>query len=145
MTVRVLEHVFGVGVVRGAEGVRAYPPHEVEVMDHVCRVVPLAPDRAVLVLAEASEPEGLAVDEELLAVHLHGADADGECVHVALAGRSERLRDQLVEISRPRTPQGGIRDTDLAPSPLAPGHRGPFGIPYLDPNVGLGRGDDLVA
>ena len=80
--VGVVEDLLGVGVVRGAERVRAEPVHQREVVDHEHVVVALAAHRAVLVLAEAAEVERLAVDQEARAVDLHRADADGERVGV---------------------------------------------------------------
>ena len=80
-----VEDLLGVRVVRGPEGVGARPRHQLEVVDHLHVVVALAPDGRVLVLAEAAEVERLAVDEELLAAHLDGADADGLAVGVDAA------------------------------------------------------------
>ena len=74
--VGVVEHLLRVRVVRGAERVRSEPLHQREVVHHERVVVPLAAHGAVLVLAEASEVEGLAVDQEAGAVDPHGADAD---------------------------------------------------------------------
>ena len=77
-----LEHLLGVGVVGGAERVRADPVHELEVVDHECVVVPLAADRGVFVLAEPGEVERLAVDEELVPANLDRADTDRDRVAV---------------------------------------------------------------
>ena len=62
--VGVPEHLLGVGVVGGAERVRAEPLQEREVVDHQHVVVRLPAHRGVLVLAEAAEVEGLLVDQE---------------------------------------------------------------------------------
>ena len=65
--VGVVQHLLGVGVVRRAERVGADPVHQREVVHHQRVVVALAADGGVLVLAEAGEGEGLAVDQELRA------------------------------------------------------------------------------
>ena len=82
LAVGVLEHLLGVGVVGGAERVGADPGEQGEVVHHGGVVVTAAVDVEVLVLAEAPEVEGLAVDEELRALDPHGADADGKRVAV---------------------------------------------------------------
>lgn len=60
----------------GAEGVGPHPLHQVEVPDVQGLVQPLAADVSVLVLAEALEVEGAAVDEEAGVRYGDGADAE---------------------------------------------------------------------
>ncbi len=80
--VREIQHLLRIRIVRGAEGVRAHPLHEGEVVHHQRIVMTLATDGGVLVLAEACEVEGLAVDEQLRALDLDRANADRQRVAV---------------------------------------------------------------
>ena len=110
LTIGLLEHLLGVGVVGGAERVGADPCQEREVVQHGGVVVPAAVHVEVLVLAEAAEVEGLVVDEEPRAFDPHGADADGE--RVAVDGRRP---------PRPARPAG--HRGSPAPGPRARGRR----------------------
>ena len=114
-----LEHLFGVGIVGGAERVRADPLHELEVVDHERVIVALAAHRGVFVLAEPCEVERLTVDEELVPAHLDGADADGDRVAVHHRSPCTSFHRQLVEVGRagpPRITSGTVR-VPAAPSP----------------------------
>jgi len=64
-TVGVVEHFFGVGVVRGSERIRADPFQQREIVDHVCVVVTFPAHEMVLMHAETFEIKRFAVDEEL--------------------------------------------------------------------------------
>ena len=107
--IRVLEHLLGVGVVRGAEGVGAHPVQEIEIVDHGGVVVALAVHVQVLVHAEATEVEGLVVDEEASAVDAHRPDADGQSVTVDDAIAVDEVDLEVVEVTVARTPQLGVR------------------------------------
>ena len=130
MPVGVVENLLGVGVVRCAEGVGAQPLHEHKVVDHVGVVVALAAHHAVLVLAEAAKVEGLTVDEEAGAVHLHGADANGQRVDVdrRLAGAPE-LDGEVVEVALTWPPGVYVLDAELARATGRPGNLCPLGVP----------------
>ena len=106
--VGVVEDLLGVGVVRGAERVRADPLHQREVVDHERVVVALAAHRAVLVLAEAGEVERLAVDQEPRAVDLDRADADRQRVRVDELVAAEQL-DVERRTGSPRRAATGAR------------------------------------
>ena len=128
-----VEDLLGVGVVGGAEGVRADPLHELEVVDHERVVVALAADRCVFVLAEAGEVERLAVDEELVAAHLDGANADRDRVAVDdLVARDERRPSARRGRRRPdatarRPARSGC---PTRPSPRATTRAGRIGEPH---------------
>lgn len=113
MLVGVVEDVLAVGVVRGAERVGADPLQQGEVVDQVRVVVRLADDRVVLVHAESGELEGFAVDEELDAADLDGADAD---VLVDRVEHRARVVDQLdlevIEVCRSRRPEVHVRNRE---------------------------------
>ena len=63
-SIGMIEHLLGVGIVRGAERIGTRPLHQLEVVHHGHVVVAPAADLQILVLAEAPEVEGLAVDED---------------------------------------------------------------------------------
>ena len=110
-----VEHLLGVRVVRGAEGVRADPLHELEVVDQVGVVVALAADGGVLVLAEAGEVERLAVDEELGAAHLDGADADGDACSCRRPARPTSASTvEVVQVCGARLPERDVRHRQSA-------------------------------
>ena len=117
------EHLLGVGVVRGAERVRADPLHELEVVDHERVVVPLAAHRRVLVLAEPGEVEGLAVDEELVSADFDGAHAHRDRVAVDDLLIRERFDRQLVEVCGARAPEHDVRHGQSAGRARSPRRR----------------------
>ena len=80
--VGVVEHLLGVRVVRGAEGVRADPPQQREVADHPGVVVALAAQRGIFVHPEATQGDGLPVEQQPRAVHGDRPDADRQLVFV---------------------------------------------------------------
>ena len=122
--VGVVQHLLGVGVVRGAERVGAQPVQQREVMHHEYVVVALAAHGGVFVLAEAPEVERLAVDEEARAVDLDGADADRQRIGVHRSVAIAPQQDgQIVEVTFTRPPRAGIQHGEL---PLAAG--GPCGL-----------------
>ena len=136
--VGVLEHLLGIGVVRGAEGVRPEPLHEREVVNHKHIVVALAPHGGVFVPAEAAEVEGLPVNEEALSAHLHGPDTDRKCVGVTRPGVVPPEFDrELVQVALTRAPRAHVGDRDLAGVTLRDGDLGAFRISerYLDRQV----------
>lgn len=115
LPVRVVVHLVRIRVVRGAEGVRSDPLHEREVVDEERVVVPLAANGGILVLAEAGEVERLAVDEELGASHLDGADADRLQVAVEQrAGPVEELGLERVQVAVAGCPAVDVGDSELA-------------------------------
>ena len=64
LAVGLVQHLLGIGVVGGAERVGPDPREQREVVHHGGIVVTAAVDVQILVLPEAPEVEGLAVDEE---------------------------------------------------------------------------------
>ena len=97
-------------------------------MHHRHVVVTPAVHVEVLVLAEAPEVEGLAVDEELRAVDAHGADADGQRVAVDQGVVVEQVDLQLVEVPSARAPELRLRHTELAAAARRVRHLPPVGV-----------------
>ena len=127
--VGVVEDVLAVGVVRGAERVRPDPVQQLEVVDEVGVVVALAEDRVVLVLAETFEVERLAVDQELGAANLHGADADVLVDRVPHdASAVDELDLEVVEVSVAGCPEADVGHVQGAARPAPGGDLGACGV-----------------
>lgn len=119
LSVRIVQDLLGVRVVRGAERVRAGPLHQGEVMHHQDVVVTPAAHGGVLVFAEALEIERNSVDQELCAPYLHRAHAHGLPVTVdELAGAAPQRGLEFVEIAVARRPGVHVRDPE---DPRRPG------------------------
>ena len=93
-----LHRLFGIGVVRRAVGVGADPLEQLVVADPHRQVQPAAVHREVLVLAEAGELDRLPVQQQLVAAHRDGADADVERVGVGDALAVGERDGQRVEV-----------------------------------------------
>lgn len=113
LSVRVVQHLLGVGVVRGAERVRAGPVQQGEVMHHQGVVVRPAAHGGVLVFAEALEVEGDSVDQEFLAPYLHRAHAHGLPVTVdEVAGGAPHRGLEFVQVAVPGRPGVHVGDPE---------------------------------
>ena len=145
--VRVLEHLLGVRVVGRAEGVRAEPLQQREVVDHEGVVVRLPADRGVLVLAEAAEVERLLVDQEARPVDPHGPDADRQRVRVdRRVSLDVELDSQVVQVALARPPGPDVVDPELARRAGRACDLASLGVAEHDRDLGLPAARlDLVA
>ncbi len=145
--IRMLEHLFGVGVMRCAERVGPDPLEQGEVVRHGGIVVPATMDIEVLVLAEALEVEGLAVDEELRALDSHGADADREHVPVDDDVVVDEFCLEFVEVAAPGPPELWLRHAQNAVGTWRGGDLLALGVPETDADrrrAGIDHGHRIV-
>ena len=108
-------------------------------------------DREILVLAEAAQHHGTAVEEELVPAHLDGADADFELVGVDLVvsvpqGHVERVEEGILGTPQPCVVDAQARMRD--PAQEADLDRDPR-VAALEPHLAAsfgepGRDDDRV-
>ena len=129
LAVGMVQHLLGIGVVRGTERVGPDPGEQREVVDHCGIVVTAAVDVQVLVLPEAPEVEGLAVDEEAGALDPHGADADRERVAVDDVVVVNQLDLEVVEVATARAPELRSRHAQRTVGALRRGDHDAPGVP----------------
>ena len=116
-----VHRLLGVGVVGGAVGVGAHPAEQLVVADEERDVEAAAVDREVLVLAEAGERDRLPVQQQAVAAHLDGADADVERVGVGRAAAVVERHAQRIEVRVSRAPGPRLRARAARPRPRRPG------------------------
>ena len=125
LPVGLLQDLLGIGVVGGPERVGADPAEECEVVQHGGVVVAAAVDVQILVLAEAPEGEGLAVDEEPCALDPDGADAHRERVAVDDDVAVDQFGLEVVEVPAPGPPELRRRHAEFALGPVGGSDLGP--------------------
>jgi hypothetical protein len=127
LPVGVIEDFFRVRVVGRPERVGADPPQQREVADHPRVVMALAVQHAVLVHAEAAEPDRLPVEQQPGPVHADGPDAHRQGVLVVAVPGVQAV--QMWVGGAPRPGGGHGQDTVRA---AALGHDRPGRVPQQD-------------
>ena len=109
-----LVQLLGVGVVAGAEAVGTDPLHQLVVALDGGEVEAAAADIGVLVLAEAAQIDGLAVQQEMAVLDLEGADADLLGVFIDHGTAVVDADDDIVQVSSVDVPQLCVLDDEGA-------------------------------
>ena len=86
-------------------------------------------------LAEALEIEGLAVDEEFVPLHPHGADAEGHLIQILTLERDLGP----VKVGRAGIPALGVEDGDTPLGPRGRAHRLALVVQDGHPDLALAR------
>ena len=130
-------HFLRVGIMAGAERIRADPLEQVDIPDIHCAVEAASVDGAVLVLSEALEIERLAVEQEAAAAHLRCADTKRLAVDVVAKGDCQRIQVRVR-----RLPQH--RGIDFQPAVVSPRDDASVGVLHKDEHFALAAAPDLV-
>ena len=132
------------GIMGGAEGVGADPLHQFKVPLHHGHIEGTTHDVAVLVLAEALEIDGAAVDEDIGVLDLHGADADVIGILIQNGIAVQNADDEQVQIGVAHLPQAGALNGQTAFLAFAFGDQGAVFVIDLYGDLVFAGGNDFV-
>ena len=105
-----LVQLLRIGVVAGAEAVGTDPLHQLVIALDGGQVEAAAADVCILVLAEAAQVDGLAVQQEVAVLDLEGADADLLGVLVDDGAAVVDADDDVVQVGGVNVPELGVLD-----------------------------------
>src|SRR6266550_1825898 len=113
-TVRQAHELFRIGIVRGAEGVGAYPLQQIQVF-HVERFIQSAPvDMRVLMFPKALKVERLPINEEFPVPDLNRPHTERFLIRITTLPILPQFHHTAIQIGVPRLPEMHRCDRELA-------------------------------
>src|SRR5699024_8173961 len=139
-----LIHLIGIGVMAGAEAVRADPLHALIVTLDCDKVQPAAAQVGVLMLAKAAQIDRLAVKQELAVRALKGTHAGLLIILIHNGGTIHNPHNKVVQVGSVHIPQMGVCNVEGAGLAGALGNLVALGVVDLNHTVVVAVGHNSV-